>query len=186
MAKGTSFQASHYNPLGTEIETGELADGAVTNVKVNASAAITESKISFATSGGHTHDGSNSTIIVPGTVEARTFNTPGASVDTTVLTVTVTGGTFTNFIGLDGTIEKTMDASGNGELEVDANPNAAGAVVIWGAAPRTFNNSTAAYFQWSSRLDTDDTTKMDFANDTVFRIRINGSGDDINTEVWGK
>jgi hypothetical protein len=37
--------------------------GTITNAEINASAAIVESKIAFTNSGGHNHDGSNSTAL---------------------------------------------------------------------------------------------------------------------------
>lgn len=40
-----------------------IGAGVVVNADVNASAAIAESKLAFATSGGHSHDGADSTLI---------------------------------------------------------------------------------------------------------------------------
>jgi hypothetical protein len=49
-----------------EVGTHEIKNGAVVDADVNSGAAIVESKLTFNTSSGHNHDGSNSRIVSGG------------------------------------------------------------------------------------------------------------------------
>jgi len=54
------------NYFGAQIENAEIADGTITNAKINSSAAIAESKLAFSTTTGHNHDGVGSRAIIAG------------------------------------------------------------------------------------------------------------------------
>lgn len=49
----------------------QILAGTITNAEINASAAIVESKLAFTNSGGHNHDGSNSTLIAAASTTAH-------------------------------------------------------------------------------------------------------------------
>lgn len=49
--------------ITTKIRSSQILAGTITNTEINASAGITEGKLSFSSTGGHDHNGTNSTLI---------------------------------------------------------------------------------------------------------------------------
>ena len=61
---GTILGGADLQKIQGDITT--VVDGGITNTNVNASAAIVESKLAFAATGGHSHNGTNSTLVSGG------------------------------------------------------------------------------------------------------------------------
>jgi hypothetical protein len=86
LINGDNVTQSHITTLKNDITS--IINGGLTNINVNSAAAIVESKISFNTSTGHNHDGSNSRLVgAPQDMIARGFELGTAAVDDTTVTV---------------------------------------------------------------------------------------------------